>query len=155
MAGHLQVSKLPDQRRNRVQHTVPKGATVVVRDGVLRGPSIEDATGRDDWPPAVRAWWQTWREAPQAALFEDTDWRRLATVTPLYAQYVQAPTAAALAEIRRTEDGLGATFVDRLRARIVVQDPGEDAGVAEATFQDRITEIQARIHGGRGPSAVA
>jgi hypothetical protein len=64
---------------------------------------------------------------PQAALFEATDWGRLAMLAPIVEAYYRRPSAAALGEIRMSEERLGATIVDRLRARIRI-----DADEAEA-----------------------
>lgn len=121
MAGR---GPLPKQHHQRERDTRRRqaDAVTVTRDGVLRGPTIEEATLRDDWSPEVRAWWDTWRRAPQAALFEDTDWRRLAIMAPILASYYRKPTAAALVEIRLNEERLGATYADRLRSRIRIED---------------------------------
>jgi hypothetical protein len=123
---------LPKAERQRERDTKRRQSeyTTVTRDGVLRGPTIEDATGSSAWEPFTRKWWETWRAAPQAALFEDTDWSRLATLAFIFDGNVRRPSAAAMSEIRMNEERLGATYADRLRARIRVTD-GEDADVVQ------------------------
>ena len=99
------------RRRNAPTH----GEKVVVDDGLVRGPELAGEYG-----PETRAWYETWRRSPQAALFEATDWQRLTLLAAIVDRYFQRPSAAALSEVRMNEERLGATVVDRMRARIVV-----------------------------------
>ncbi|MEV4281364.1 hypothetical protein [Actinoplanes xinjiangensis] len=59
----------------------------------------------------------------QAAVFEGTDWLRLATLAPIVEAYWRRPSAAELSEIRMNEERLGATVVDRMR----IEDDAEPA----------------------------
>jgi hypothetical protein len=68
-------------------------------------------------------WWATWRRSPLAEAFLETDWERLAMLAPLVASYYARPHYTKLAEIRQNESLLGATHVDRLKARIKVEKP--------------------------------
>lgn len=126
--AHGPAPKLQHQRERDTKRRQADAITVT-RDGVLRGPDLADATLRPDWPAEVLAWWEDWRRSPQAALFEDTDWRRLALLAPMVAAYLRRPSAAALSEIRLNEERLGALYVDRLRAKIHVS-AEEDAPLA-------------------------
>ncbi len=116
---------LPKETRQRERDTKRRSSefVTVTRDGVLRGPTLAKATGDSSWSPQVRSWWDTWRRSPQAVLFEDTDWGRLALMVPIVEAYFRRPSAAALSEIRMNEERLGATYADRLRSRIRVTDP--------------------------------
>lgn len=118
----------PEGQRRRRNATVGESVSLP-RDGVLRGPELGDATGIADeaWAPQVRAWWQTWRESPQAAAFEATDWQRLALLAPLLGAYIRRPSGALMQEIRQNEERLGATVVDRIRARMTIA-PRDDEG---------------------------
>ena len=111
---------LPKETRQHERDTKRRiGEFVEVkRDGVLRGPTLAKATGRSDWEPGTLAWWESWRRAPQAVLFETTDWQALALVAPLVNSHHRKPSAAAAAEIRMATSGLGGSYADRLRARI-------------------------------------
>lgn len=71
-------------------------------------------------PKAVQDWYATWCSSPQAQTFTVTDWQRLHMLAPLVALYFKAPDKGLMAEIRQNESLLGATHVDRLRARIKV-----------------------------------
>lgn len=104
-----------------------------------RGPTLATATQGQSltWKPEIQdlvgAWWTRWRLSGQAEMFLDTDWGRLALVAPLVASYYAHPTHLKLGEIRQNESLLGATVVDRLKARIraeVEVQAGVPAGVA-------------------------
>lgn len=126
--GTMHAAKSDDQRTRRNAPT--HSEKVVTDDGAVRGPDLLDATGRD-WSEPTKRWFETWRRSPQAQLFEATDWERLLTLVPLVEYYHSAPKppAAALSEIRLNEERLGATYVDRMRARIRIEQPesGADA----------------------------
>lgn len=126
MRGTMHAPKPDGARRRRNSPT--HAETVLVRDGEVRGPSLDEAAGPIGpagipWLPSVVAWWEDWRRMPQAALFEATDWRRLALLAPIVQTHTLKPSAAALGEIRMNEERLGATVVDRTRARMVIVDP--------------------------------
>lgn len=106
--GTMHAPKPDDQRRRRNAPT--HGETVLPRDGEVRGPEL--TAGRPFGPETV-AWFDTWRRSPQAAVFEATDWLRLATLAPIVDAYWRRPSAAALSEIRMNEERLGATVADR------------------------------------------
>jgi len=95
------------------------------------------------WPAAVKRWYETWCESPQAQAFTVTDWQRLHMLAPLVAAYYKTPDKGLMAEIRLNESLLGATHADRLRARIKVEKPPAaevPPGVtAIQTYRDRLT----------------
>lgn len=131
----------PDGQRRR-RNAPATGERVFERTGAVHGPDITDATFRVDWPEPVRAWWETWRRAPQAAAFEATDWQRLAFLAPLVESLANGACSTneqikLLSEIRMNEERLGATFTDRQRARIrfTDADPSDDGapGIASVT----------------------
>jgi hypothetical protein len=141
--GTLHSPKPEGQKRRRNSPT--HGETMLVRDDEVRGPSLEEATGvaAESWLPQVVTWWETWRNAPQAQVFEATDWGRLAMLAPIVQAYWKRPSAAALSEIRMNEERLGATVVDRMRARLRIEEDdveGEDAQVVRlVSSRDDVT----------------
>lgn len=146
--GTLHAGK-PDgarRRRNAPTHS----ETRLVRDDEVRGLPIDEATGSEDWLPETVKWWETWRHAPQAQVFEGTDWSRLAMLAAIVDRYFQKPSAAALGEIRMSEERLGATVVDRMRARMRVedQDPGDGEGGSVVSIASRRSDVAARLKGG-------
>lgn len=126
--GTMHAQKPEGARRNR--NKSPHDTTTLIRDGEVRGLSLTETVGaepEDGWLPQVLAWWETWRRSPQAQAFEATDWLRLATLAPIVQSYWRKPSAAALSEIRMNEERLGATVVDRMRARMRITDPDPEA----------------------------
>lgn len=146
MAG---VGPAPKQHHQRERDTKRRqsDAVTITRDGALRGPEIADATHRADWPVEVVSWWEDWRASPQAALFEDTDWRRLALLAPIIAAYVRRPSAASLSEIRLNEERLGALYVDRLRAKIRVEEESGSDLASVSSIEESRASARSRLQG--------
>jgi len=141
MAGN---GPAPKSHHQRERDTRRRQADVVKvkRDGVIRGPEL-----KGDYSERTLEWYETWRRSPQARLFEETDWLRLSLLAPVVEAHYRSATTATLAEIRLNEASLGATVVDRLRARIRVErdtDPEEDSSSASAVGR---TDTLARLMG--------
>jgi hypothetical protein len=135
MAGVGPAPKPDDQRRRR--NTPASGnERELVRDEVQRGPELPDHMA---WDERTVEWYETWRVAPQAQVFEVTDWQRLHLLAYLVNDYFLAPDKGLLAEIRLNEERMGALWTDRQRARMRIiapqlvteQQPGM-AGVVDA-----------------------
>ncbi len=126
-----------EQRRRRNADTYADvRTTVAAGSSTLRGQPLEvvlPGHAFGDADELVRRWWDTWRRSPLTEAWLDTDWSRLAMVAPLVASYYLRPHHQKLAEIRQNESLLGATHVDRLKARIKVErdekPPAPPAGV--------------------------
>jgi hypothetical protein len=129
-----------ENRRRRNADTYADVKATVVDDGELVGPALEG-----QWSDLVRSWWDTWRRSPQAKAFLATDWMRLRMIAPLLQDYLAKPTALKMAEIRQNESLLGATYTDRLKARIKVEKPAEDAAAPAGVtaLNDYRTRLQA------------
>jgi|GEM_PF-4200235 len=127
----------PVTQRERTTRARQSATAIVVDDGEVRGPELVG-----DFSPFTRDWYDTWRRAPQGQLFTSTDWLRVRMLAPLVEAYSRRPSAAAFSEIRLNEERLGATYVDRVRARIRV-DPATVA-VVTAIPSDRFAELRAR-----------
>lgn len=97
------------------------------------------------WPAAVKRWYATWCSSPQAQAFTVTDWQRLHMLAPLVAQYFSTPDRALMAEIRLNESLLGATHVDRLRARIKVAEDAPPATTGPVTDDEVAKKRRQRI----------
>jgi hypothetical protein len=146
--GTLHASK-PDGARRR-RNAPAHGETKLVRDGLVRGVPHAEATGDDTWLPQTVAWWETWRRVPQSQLFEETDWSRLAMLAAIVDGYWKRPSAAAMGEIRMSEERLGATVVDRMRARMRIEAPATDQPEtsSDGVVVDATAAIAARLNGG-------
>jgi hypothetical protein len=118
-----------EQKRRRNADTYSDVQVNIVNDGDLVGPALEGT-----WSPETRSWWDIWRRSPQAKTFLTTDWVRLRDIARLREVFANKPTALMFAEIRQNEALLGATYTDRLRARMKVEQPTDKveapAGVA-------------------------
>lgn len=77
------------------------------------------------WHPEVLLWWECWTTCAQSTLFTVTDWMRLRTLIVTRQSYQDRPTPQKMAEIRQTEGLWGATYVDRMKARIRINRPAE------------------------------
>lgn len=100
--GTLHAAKPDGERRRRNAPT--HGESVLTPDGQLRGPELVGTFAAE-----TKALHETWRRSPQAQLFQDTDWSRLALLAPIVEAYLRRPSAAALSEICMNEERLGAT----------------------------------------------
>jgi hypothetical protein len=140
MPGRGPVPKAQHQRERDTKRRQADSVTVS-DDGVLRGPELVGA-----YSASTFDWYETWRTAPQAALFEATDWQRLQMMAPLVDTYFRAPSTAALAEIRLNEERLGATYVDRQRAKIRIQDRDAE-GAAVLHIVTPAEDVAARLRG--------
>jgi hypothetical protein len=90
--------------------------------GQMHGPELPDMEG--GWPSMTVAWWRTWRRAPQASTFTETDWQFLLETALLHAAFVSGRSQLA-GELRLRVAKFGATPEDRLRLRMAVGKPPE------------------------------
>jgi hypothetical protein len=105
----------PQELKRRTNADAFGGPQTVKADGRMRGPVL-----KGDFSEQTRSWYATWRRSPQSLTFTATDWQRLAMLALVVDDFFAAPTARKMAEIRQSESLLGATHMDRLRARISI-----------------------------------
>lgn len=142
MAGRGPAPKPSELRRRR---NAPTHAEVSLpRHGERLGPDLPKG-----YSERTVEWYETWRTSPQASAFEATDWLRLQMLAPIVNAYFVRPGAAALSEIRLNEERLGATYVDRQRARMAIE-PLDDGGPAApaVSLVDRRQAIAERARSG-------
>lgn len=142
----------PKEQHQRERDTRRRQADVVSvsQDDVQRGPDLFEETGRTDWSPMTVAWYDRWRLSAQAQLFQSTDWGRLIMLVPIVESYYTAPkpSAAALSEIRLNEERLGATYVDRLRAKIRIESQTDQPAADVVQLRDvSRDDARARLRG--------
>ena len=117
MAGRGPAPKDPENRRRRNADPVP--ATELLVDDEVRGPGLP---GGIEWPVVTLAWWNTWRNSPQAATFTETDWDFLVDTALLHARFWKGDEKVA-GELRLRVAKFGATPEDRARLRMQIGDP--------------------------------
>ena len=129
MAGRGPAPKEPEKRRRGTRDG--NAQAVVTADGVLRGPELPKSrpTGTP-WPAPTVAWWDTYRSAPQAQLWSDTDWQSHLVTAELHAAFWGDGETKHAAELRLREARMGATYEDRLRLRIRVDSPDSAPSLA-------------------------
>lgn len=127
-APQLQHQRERDTKRRQ------NGAIALVADGELRGPEFPYDVIPQPHPATVE-WWETWRRSAQASIFQDTDWQTLKRAVRLQEDTMTAvrASAAAISELRLIEERLGATVVDRLRAKLTIVQPSPVEALAPVT----------------------
>lgn len=129
-----------ENKRRTNKDEFEEHAVTVADDGMLHGPELPHEVL---YTPRTLDWYETWRRAPQASAFTGTDWQRLHMLAPLVDAFWLEPSTKLLAEIRLNESLLGATHVDRMRARIKVEQPRPQSQAAPAGVAD-MTEARRR-----------
>lgn len=136
------------KRRRRNADTFAAGAATVSASSSVEAPKLRNA---NQYSNQTRAWYRTWCSSPQAQAFTVTDWQRLHMLAPLVDKYFAEPRKDLLAEIRLNESLLGATHMDRLRARITITpaaNPAADDSPADNAVVARLDERRRRLMGG-------
>lgn len=139
MAGNGPAPKQQHQRERDTRRRQADSVTVTA-DRRVRGPKLVG-----DYLPQTVAWYDVWRRSPQAKLFEATDWQRLALLAPIVDQYWAKPHPVTLSEIRLNEERLGATYVDRLKARIRVEKEVEKPDATVTPLRAVRDDVRARL----------
>lgn len=120
MAGRGPAPKGTSSRaRDEKRRVAPE--LVVESDDEVRGPDLPESM---DWPAQTRAWWETWRESPQAQAYTATDWDYLMDTALLHAE-LWTGNGAVAAELRLRVAKFGATPEDRQRLKMQIVDPAE------------------------------
>lgn len=140
MAGRGPAPKAQHARERDTKRRISDKAAILVDDGELRGPELQELTGRAEWPEAVLRWFTGWRTSPQAAVFLGTDWTRLGMLAYLVEEYLLEAKGPLLAEIRLNEERLGATVADRQRLRFVVETAPQLAPVTELPARESLAD---------------
>lgn len=132
MAGRGPAPKDPARRRRTNGAAEPP--TTITPDDELRGPELphgvlgEDKDGVPyDWHPRTVAWWQTWRESPQAQTFVPTDWDFLLDTALMHHSMWGKGQWTLAAEVRLRAAKFGATPEDRARLKLKVDEPATGA----------------------------
>lgn len=112
-----------ENRRRRNADRYEGHETAVPADGKTVAPALPAA---DSYSERTRVWYATWCSSPQAQAFTVTDWQRLHMLAPLVEAYFAKPDKHLMSEIRLNESLLGATYADRLRARLKLETGGEE-----------------------------
>jgi len=94
--------------------------TAIAADDELRGPALPDDALSEPWHPRTLAWWDTWRQSPQAQTFTATDWDFLIDTALMHHTMWSKGRWEFASELRLRAAKFGATPEDRLRLRMQV-----------------------------------
>lgn len=144
---------LPDE--DRVRRNAPLYSKVPVKwDGVRRGPNLPKDIGVH-WCPRTQAWWDVWRDSPQAMVMTDTDWESMLETAYLHHEFWSpkivmnyktkkleqvskspAELKNIATELRARVAAFGATFEDRLKLRMQIMTPQLEQAEAAQIAQE-------------------
>jgi hypothetical protein len=95
------------------------------------------------------AWWQTWRESPQASTFTATDWSFLIDTALMHNSMWSKGQWTLAAEVRLRAAKFGATPEDRARLKLKVDEPnsGPQTPVQRPENVSDINSRRARLTG--------
>ncbi|USL85090.1 terminase small subunit [Arthrobacter phage SWEP2] len=153
MAGRGPAPKEQHQRERDTRRR-QGDAISLVPDGVVRGPELPESI--IDPHPETIVYWEAWRRAPVAQLFQPTDWEGLKRAALLHDYVWKAgstpggkPSAAAISELRLIEERYGGSFVDRQRAKIRIEKEEADKKDGEVVQLRDVSRqsVAARLRG--------
>jgi hypothetical protein len=84
---------------------------------------IPDADER--WLPLARSWFNSLRLSGQSEFYEASDWATAVIAADTFDKFLRTYNASILAAFVRLSERLGVTAVDRKKARIELDEPGE------------------------------
>lgn len=130
----------PNPQRARRNADTLGGFRVLRDDGRIRGDELPEFTpDASPWHPKTLIWWNTWRRSPLAQLMRDTDWLTMEKAAIIYntiwstAQWAKTTDIANLnRELDRMTGNYGATYADRLKLRILIEDEDPDEMIEAA-----------------------
>jgi hypothetical protein len=146
VAGHGPAPKAHRQRA-RDERRRQADQTVVKPDNKLRGPDLDPAS---TFGPVTVAFYDKIRRSPQAQAYEDTDWLMVTDVLlPLHDAFTTGTrkSAAMAAEIRQIMSSLGATVLDRQRARITIDRENTDSAPSAPARSTTKADLQRELSG--------
>ena len=98
------------------------------------------------WSPLTTDWWNNWREAPQAAVFSQSDWQSLLTTAFVADKFFRTFEVKYAAELRQREAAFGATPLDRLRLRMSWRED-QERGVKVSEAEEKRRAAAAKRYG--------
>jgi len=97
-------------------------------------PAIPEAS--PNWHPQARSWFNSLKLSGQSDLFEASDWATAVCAAQAYDSFLRNHSPGVLAAFVRMSERLGATYIDRKKARIDLADP--DAADADEDAADNV-----------------
>lgn len=101
-------------------------------------------TANPNWLPQARSWYNSLPLSGQSAFYEASDWATAVSAAQMLDTGLRTTNGAILANFVRLSERLGVTHLDRVRARIVLDDP-ESEDQDEDAADNIIRGWQARL----------
>lgn len=95
------------------------------------------------WSPLTLAWWQAWKDSPQAGVFSTSDWNSLLSTAFVADMFFRTRKVTFAAELRQREAAFGATPIDRLRLRMAWHEDKE-RGIRVSEAEEKRAQKEAR-----------
>jgi hypothetical protein len=125
-------AKDPEQRVGHPSHAAddPRFTTVSRTSSKSKGLPIPEPN--PNWLPPTRSWFNSLKVSGQSEFFEASDWATAVAAAIAFDRFQRTDNASIFQSFVRLSERLGATIVDRKRARIElvapdVSDADEDA----------------------------
>lgn len=117
--------------------------------GKTRRASIPIPDADDNWRPEAQSWFRSLKLSGQSEFYEASDWATAVAAAHAYDIFLRTYNASLLAHFVRLSERLGATVVDRKRARIELDEPGELRDVDEEVADNVVHGWQERLNARR------
>lgn len=124
---------------------------LIKSDGKLRGfplpdGMLEDKYGEpEDWHPATRMWWDSWRSSPQAAaMLSEPDWFALLDTALIHHNMWKNGRWEFASEVRLRVAKFGATPEDRIRLKQEIEVPETSPVGSASSKAQNVTSLTAR-----------
>lgn len=115
--------------------------TELENTGDWYGPELPEGI---DWHPMTRAWWDALRAFPLMADQDEWSWAFMLDTALMHHTMWSKGQWTFAAEIRLRVAKYGATPEDRMRLKLKVVTPGDDAGPARRPTAGKVSDIAAR-----------
>lgn len=139
----------PDPRAIRRNKRPDKD--IIKSDGALHGFAlprgfIQDKFGEEEeWHPATKMWWESWRKSPQAAqMLSEPDWFFLLDTALIHHNMWKNQKWEFANEVRMRVAKFGATPEDRNRLRMEIELPDVEPDAGSKRSKPNVTSIAER-----------
>lgn len=109
-----------------------------------KGIPIPDAD--PNWRPEAQSWFRSLKLSGQSANYQASDWSTAVAAAQAYDIFLRTYNASILSQFVRLSERLGVTIVDRARARIQLDEPGDRQDIDENAADATIINWQARLN---------
>jgi hypothetical protein len=114
--------KPADERTGKQKYAGQDPQFVEVSKGTSRNKGIPIPKASPKWHPAAQSWFRSLALSGQSEFYEASDWATAVACAQAYDAFLRTRNASLLGQFTRLSERLGATIIDRKRARIELVD---------------------------------